>query len=95
MLTVKCVRRLGQAPVVIKDSSTVIVEDNYGNPVAVIVHINQNACTVVTPDDPDFNRILQGLGVDKIVINEQLNLNQSNTGGKLIGGPGALLHDIK
>lgn len=90
MLTVKCARKLGQEPTVIKDASVVIVEDEFENPVAVIVHIQQGVCTVVTPDDPDFNRILSGLGVDKLVINEQLALKQEQQGSKLISGPGRL-----
>lgn len=75
MLRTVCVKQLGGGSTTIDDSNVVIVEDNFGNPLVVAVYISENVTTVVTPDDPDFNKILAGLGVDKIVVNNKLILD--------------------
>lgn len=77
MVTVKCVRQFGCAPVEVDKTNTVIVEDKFGNPIVVVVSYDTNPPhhTVVTADDPDFPRILAGLGIDKVVINEPMRVD--------------------
>jgi hypothetical protein len=88
VLKVKCIGRVGQGSTVVDNNGVVIVEDEYGNPIVVVVYIQAKTYTVVTADDPDFNRILQGLGIDKIVVNEPMEVNFPPTQDlKLIRGP--------
>jgi hypothetical protein len=92
MLTVKCIRAIGQEPKVVANTAVAVIEDEYGNPIVVTVYVQPGVYTVVTPDDEDFVRILQGLGIDKIVVNNRLILNNDMKaqGQKLISGPGSL-----
>lgn len=91
MLKVRCTRKLGKDAVVVDDNSVVIVEDELGNPVVVVVYVQPRIYTVVTPDDPDFNRILEGLGVNKVVVNNPLILPIPPEGEfKLLRGPTGL-----
>lgn len=89
MLKVSCIRRFGKDAVVLTDNSTVIVEDEFGNPIVVVVYIQPQTATVVTADDPDFNKILAGLGIDKVVIDSPVNFNMPLADGnvKLLKGP--------
>ena len=89
MLKVRCARRLGRDAVTVDDNGVVIVEDEFGNPLVVVAYIQPQVCTIVTADDPDFNRVLQGLGIDKLVINEPVSFSMPLPKGnvKLLRGP--------
>lgn len=89
MLKVKCIRTLGKEALIADDASVVIVEDDFGNPIAVVARIQPLVYTIATADDPEFNRILEGLGIDKLVINEKIDFNMPLPSGnvKLLRGP--------
>lgn len=89
MLKVTCIRQLGKDSVVVDNNGVVIIEDNFGNPIVVVVQIQPGVYTVVNSSDEDFNRVLQGLGIDKIVVNEKLQMDMPLPSGdvKLIRGP--------
>jgi hypothetical protein len=95
VLNVKCIRQFGLTPVEVDQTNIVIVEDKFGNPIVVVISYDSNPPhhTVVTADDPDFNRILAGLGIDKVVINEPLRTNFPTPEGNPIRlqGPTRLL----
>jgi len=80
MLSVNCIRRPGEATELVEGVGTVIVEDEFGNPIVVIIRTADLATTVVTADDPDFNRILHGLGIDKIVTDKPINVKHRSPG---------------
>jgi hypothetical protein len=89
MLNAKCIRSLGSDPVHVENCVLVIIEDSYGNPIAVVAEVQPDITTVVTADDPDFNRILNGLGINKIVVANQIDLDHEpmGDGAKLLSGP--------
>lgn len=89
MLNVHCIKQLGQGTATVKDTTLVIVEDEFGNPIVVVVQVQPRVYTVVNADDPDFNRVLEGLGIDKIVVNDQVDFTLPLPDGqvKLLRGP--------
>lgn len=89
MLNVHCVRALGQGTATVTDNTIVVVEDDFGNPLVVVVQVQPRVYTIVNADDPDFNKVLEGLGIDKVVVNDQVNFNIPLPGKdvKLLRGP--------
>lgn len=89
MINVHCVKQLGQGTATVTDNTVVIVEDDFGNPLVVVVQVQPRVYTVVSADDPDFNRVLEGLGIDKIVVNDKLHFDMPLPDGnvKLLRGP--------
>jgi hypothetical protein len=69
--------------------SVVVVNDHYGNPLVVVQEVNPGVAVVVPANEPGFNRIITGLGLDKTVVCNQLLINnQVPAGAELIAGPG-------
>jgi hypothetical protein len=56
------------------EASTVIIEDEYGNPVSVAVAVNGAKTISTIEDGPTFHKILQSLGIDKTVIVDKLDI---------------------
>lgn len=50
------------------DATRVLVEDDLGNPIAVALEYGPGAIFAVTADHPDFNQILRSMGVNKVVV---------------------------
>jgi len=70
------------------NATTVIIYDVYENPIVVVVEIQPDVHTVVAADDPDFNRILAGLGIDKVVIDTPLiPTKEIPAEAKIVSGP--------
>jgi hypothetical protein len=90
MLTVNCVKRIGLETIAVDNVSMAIVEDSFGNPLVVVVQIQNDppAYTVVQADDPDFNRVLAGLGIDKVVAINRIQLDKPAATATLLTGPG-------
>ena len=73
---------------VVTDASTVVVYDQYDNPITVVVEVRPGVYTYAAANDPDFNRILSGLGIDKVVVNTELSLDKDvPENAKLLSGP--------
>jgi len=81
MLKAKAIRQVGAAPQVIEGTS-VIVEDALGNPLAVIVETSERMNLVVTVNDKDFNNVLTRLGLNKIVVNTEMDLDSPPAGAQ-------------
>ena len=88
MLKVNCSGGIGGKQHILENINLVIVEDVLGNPVVVVIETQPGVQSVILADDPDFNRILSGLGIDKTVISDKLdNKDAIPEGAKLLQGP--------
>ena len=68
-MRVKVLSRIGDPQPLIKEASVVLIEDNNGTVVGVAVSLPDNmGCVVAHADDPDFNRVLRELGIDRLTI---------------------------
>jgi len=68
--------------------SQVIVYDLFDNPIMVVVEVQPGVHTCVAANDKDFNRIMAGLGIDKVVIDTPLIPDREIPAeAKLISGP--------
>ena len=63
---------------------TIIVQDTYGNPVAVIQETADSIVSISTVMDDDFQRTLKALGVHKLVINERMPQKPPRPGASLL-----------
>jgi len=91
MLTIKVLRSPTEPPIIV-EGSTIIIEELNNVPAVVIVETqltpDASAITVATANEPRFNDILAGLGIDKIVIHEPLEIeNNHPAGAKLLMAP--------
>ena len=94
MLTITILRGFGQKPIVVQ-GSTIIVEDENGTPVALVDQNQLNpevsAITVGSAADDRFNDMLSSLGIDKVVVNEPIELPlQQPEGAQLLMSPKGL-----
>ena len=75
-MLIKILRKGGREPLVINDATLMIVEDGCGNPVSLACEYglpgHLGTFTVSHCKDPEFNEILRQLGIDKVVIVENL-----------------------
>lgn len=51
----------------------VVVYDEFNNPLCFVVDAGQGIKYVVKCDDPDFNRLLQELGIAKTIVVQNLH----------------------
>ena len=58
--------------VVVIEATRVVVEDDLGNPVALALEYAPNQIFTATLDDPEFNRVLAELGIDKTLLVEDV-----------------------
>jgi hypothetical protein len=63
-----------------------VVETDEGTPLVVIAETLPGAFSVIPATDPDFGRILKGLGLDNVTVNVR-QLAMSKPKGELVGGP--------
>jgi hypothetical protein len=88
MLKVSCSGGIGGSQHILDDINLVVVEDTFGNPLVVIIETQPGVQSVILADDPDFNRILKGLGIDKTVISSSIDsIEDIPDGAKLVQGP--------
>ena len=59
--------KLVEPPHEIEDIQTLVVKDNFGNPIYVAVHQSPDHIWVITPEDPRFADIVQNMGITKRV----------------------------
>ena len=81
MLRAVVIGKLGTRPAVVK-GNTVIVEDSLGNPLAAIVETSERMNLVVTVKDKDFNNVLRGLGINKVVVEDPMPLEPPPSGAR-------------
>ena len=86
MLKVKTLAHIGAEPKE-TDARVVIIEDLYDNPIAVVCELATGMTTVVSASDEDFNRVLKSLGIDKLVINTNVEAPSAPEGAKLLYDP--------
>lgn len=71
-MRLKAFRKIGDPEPIIADVSVVIVEDDNGVPVAVACEVGPGAICTAHARDEEFNRILKTLGIDRLVITDNL-----------------------
>jgi len=86
MLKTTVIPRIGEAPVEI-DGSTVIISDEFGNPLVVVTRVADQTSMVSTFKDEDFNRILSSLGIDKVVVDNELLIDRPHEDAELLFDP--------
>lgn len=68
-MKIKVLQAVGKDVAILQDVVQLIVEDEDGNPVTVISELQPGVIEVATADEgAEFQRILQGLGIDKTVV---------------------------
>lgn len=89
MPRVTCLRGITD-PVVVEKATTVVIEDDFGTPIGVVYEHMPGAYLLVPANDPDFNRIMEGLGLDHVKVTVtplRIDKSQWPTQGQLISGP--------
>lgn len=86
MLTVSTIENLSIRPVVTK-GRTVIISDEHNNPLVVVMQIADGTTMVANSTDPDFNRVLRSLGINKTVICNNLSIPGPPANAELVAGP--------
>lgn len=71
-MRLKAYERLGGEPIV-RDVSVVVIEDDAGQPIGVACNIGNGMTTVSHAGDPEFNRILHTLGINRTVITDTID----------------------
>jgi len=72
-------------PTVVENVTTVVVETDEGTPIAVVTESVPGGFMLIPATDPDFNRIMTGLGLNQVTV-RQLNLSKQHQ-GQLLSGP--------
>lgn len=83
MLTAEIFSKFGQPPWVL-NGSYVVVRDDHSNPLVVAVRQADGSVVVLTANDELFPKMLQHLGIDKVVLADQLQLEEPPDGAKLL-----------
>jgi len=58
---------LTEPPAEISDVNTIVIKDNFNNPIFVAIHQTPDSIWSISPDDPRFSDIVEGLGITKRV----------------------------
>jgi len=67
MSKVTCISGIGK-PVVVEGVTTAIFETPEGTPIAVVTETVPGGYALIPATDPDFNRIISGLGLDRVEV---------------------------
>lgn len=67
MSKVTCISGIGK-PVVVDGVTTAIFETPEGTPIAVVTETVPGGYALIPATDPDFNRIISGLGLDRVEV---------------------------
>jgi len=65
-------------PLVASDIHVLLLEDENGTPLFVACEYEPGAHVLCTAQDPDFNRVLRNLGIDKITICDHIGDGSRN-----------------
>lgn len=67
----------------------IVVNDHYGNPIVVVQEMSPGVAVVIQANEPEFNRVIAGLGLNKVVACDKLLINNPvPAGAELVAGPG-------
>ena len=74
-MRLKAFRKIGDKNPIDQDVSVVLVEGSHGQPVMVAcdLGVGNGSIHAAHAGDPDFNRVLQALGFDKLVVTNILD----------------------
>lgn len=73
-------------PVVTDDITTVIVETSDGTPIVVVAEVVPGGFSIIPATDPDFTRILRGLGLNQVEVSVE-TFRPTRPAGELVSGP--------
>lgn len=66
------------------ECTRVVIRDRFENPLVIVISVDDQTQEVYTYKDPEFPRVLQALGIEGVLVVEQLNVGQpTNLPGKL------------
>lgn len=74
---VRVYKHLGDKEPIEQPAALVVVEDSSGNPVAVATELGTHMVAAATAGDKDFNQMLRGLGLNKVVVTKRINPDQT------------------
>ena len=87
MLKTTIIPRIGDNPTTVS-GNTVIISDEFGNPLVVAVKIADQTTLVSTfKDGDDFRRILSSLGIDKVVVDDNIVIDAPPRNAELVFDP--------
>lgn len=66
---------------------TVVVCDQFDNPLVVVMMVADRTSLIATHRDSDFNRILSALGIDRVVVDDTIRLDSPPAGAELLLDP--------
>lgn len=72
-MRLKAFKELGDKNPIIAEVSVVVVEGDDGTPVMVACDVGNGGICASSAKDEDFNRVLRTLGIDKLVITDNLD----------------------
>lgn len=55
------------------ECTRVVVRDNFGNPLAIVVEVDSRTFEVYKYTEPEFNRVLRNLGIEGVVVVDQID----------------------
>lgn len=74
-MRVRAIRHINDPQPVVVEASTIVIETSAGDPVAIAMEVSGDLRVFVTAEDPEFNRYLKALGIDRTVITTDLGKN--------------------
>ena len=86
MLTTTVIPSMGHTPYRV-DGNTVIIEDEFGNPLVVVMRVADKTTMITTYRDNDFQRILSSLGINKVVLDNNLAIDGPPQDAELLFNP--------
>ena len=76
MLKLEIITKIGETPIIL-EASQVLITTEGGDPISVAaVYGGTSGIQVSHCNDPEFNSVLSGLGIDRTVISEHMKVRQ-------------------
>jgi len=72
-MRIRAFRHIGDPAPISQEVAAVVIERNDGTPVAAASQVAGDLCCFTTAEDPEFHRYLQMLGLDKVVVVDDLS----------------------
>jgi len=71
-MRIRAFRHVGDPNPIVTEVASLILEKNDGTPVAAASEVGTGLCAFTTCEDPDFHQHLRTLGLDRVVIVQDL-----------------------
>ena len=72
-MRIRAFRHIGDPSPISEEVAVVVIERNDGTPVAAASQVAGDLCCFTTAEDEDFHRYLHTLGLDKVMVVDDLS----------------------